>query len=64
MSSSASNPSQRPPVLLVEDDDDLREAIAITLSLKGIDHQIVDRAELALGLIEPNYPNILITDFR
>ena len=64
MSISQASASNLPPVLLVEDDDDLREAIAITLSLKGIEHKIVDRAELALGLIQPNYPNILITDFR
>ena len=53
-----------PPVLVVEDDDALREAIGITLSLKGIGCKLVDRAELAIGLIEPGYPEILITDFR
>ena len=53
-----------PPVLIVEDDDDLREAIEVTLSLKGIDCKIYDRAELALPQITPNYPDILITDFR
>jgi len=53
-----------PPVLIVEDDDDLREAIEVTLSLKGIECKIYDRAELALPQITPNYPDILITDFR
>jgi two-component system, response regulator FlrC len=53
-----------PPVLVVEDDDALREAIGVTLSLKGIECKLVDRAELAIGLIEPGYPEILITDFR
>lgn len=52
------------PVLLVEDDDDLREAISITLSLKGIDYRIFERAELALTNIHPGYEGILITDFR
>jgi two-component system, response regulator FlrC len=52
------------PVLLVEDDDDLREAISITLSLKGIDYRIFERAELALAQIHPGYEGILITDFR
>ncbi len=52
------------PVLLVEDDDDLREAISITLSLKGIDYRIFERAELALSNIHPGYEGILITDFR
>jgi len=53
-----------PPVLIVEDDDDLREAIKVTLSLKGIDCKIFDRAELAIPQITPTYPEILITDFR
>ncbi|MBU3599773.1 sigma-54-dependent Fis family transcriptional regulator [Polynucleobacter sp. 30F-ANTBAC] len=52
------------PVLLVEDDDDLREAISITLSLKGIDYRIYERAELALAQIHPGYEGVLITDFR
>lgn len=52
------------PVLLVEDDDDLREAISVTLSLKGIDYRIYERAELALAQIHPGYEGVLITDFR
>ena len=53
-----------PPVLIVEDDDDLREAISVTLALKGIECKLFDRAELAIPQITPHYPDILITDFR
>lgn len=52
------------PVILVEDDEDLREAIAVTLRLNQIDFVTHQRAESVLPLLQPGLKTILITDYR
>ena len=52
------------PVILVEDDDDLREAIAVTLRLNHIDFVTHQRAETVLPLLQPGLKTVLITDYR
>jgi len=54
----------RPQVLLVEDDPDLREAISVTLSLGGVPFQAFECAEDALPLIGHDDDQLLVTDFR
>ena len=41
------------PVILVEDDEDLREAIAVTLRMKNIDFVTHQRAETVVPLLRP-----------
>lgn len=52
------------PVLLVEDDDDLREAIIVSLKMAAIDFLAFDCAEQALPQVQPGEPQLLVTDFR
>jgi two-component system response regulator FlrC len=49
---------------LVEDDEDLREAIAVTLRLNHIDFVTHQRAESVLPLLQPGLKTVLITDYR
>lgn len=51
-------------IVLVEDDDDLREAICTTLRLGGVAFAAFPRAEEALVAIEASPPPLVITDFR
>lgn len=51
-------------IYIVEDDPDLREAIEVTLTLKGIQFQTFSNAEEALHALSPNFSGVLITDFR
>lgn len=55
---------QSSSVVLVEDDDDLREAICTTLRLGGVAFAAFPRAEEALAAIESAPPPLVITDFR
>ena len=52
------------PVILVEDDEDLREAIAVTLRMKGIDFVTHQRAETVVPLLRPDLKTVLVTDYR
>ena len=52
------------PVILVEDDDDLREAIGVTLRMKKIDFVTHQKAETVLPLLQPGMRTILISDYR
>jgi two-component system, response regulator FlrC len=52
------------PVILVEDDEDLREAIAITLRMKGIDFVTHQRAETVVPLLRPDLKTVLVTDYK
>ena len=52
------------PVILVEDDEDLREAIAVTLRLNHIDFVTHQRAESVLPLLQPGLKTVIITDYR
>jgi two-component system response regulator FlrC len=51
-------------VLLVEDDSDLREAIAVTLRMSGVEFAAFETAEEALSEIDPEADQMLVTDFR
>lgn len=52
------------PILVVEDDEDLRDAIAATLGLHRIEFTICESAEDALHRLDPGSTQILITDFK
>ena len=52
------------PVILVEDDEDLREAIGVTLRMKGIDFVTHQRAETVIPLLRPDLKTVLVTDYK
>ena len=52
------------PVILVEDDEDLREAIGVTLRLNHIEFVTHQRAETVLPLLQPGLKTVIITDYR
>jgi two-component system response regulator FlrC len=52
------------PVILVEDDEDLREAIAVTLRMKNIDFVTHQRAETVIPLLRPDLNTVLVTDYK
>ncbi|QWD65764.1 sigma-54 dependent transcriptional regulator [Polynucleobacter sp. MWH-Aus1W21] len=56
--------NQRFPVILVEDDEDLREAIAVTLRMKNIDFVTHQRAETVIPLLRPDLNTVLVTDYK
>jgi two-component system response regulator FlrC len=56
--------NERFPVILVEDDEDLREAIAVTLRMKGIDFVTHQRAETVVPLLRPGLNTVLVTDYK
>jgi len=55
---------QRFPVILVEDDEDLREAIAVTLRMKNINFVTHQRAETVVPLLRPGLKTVLVTDYK
>jgi len=52
------------PVILIEDDDDLREAIAVTLRMNMIDFVTHQRAETVIPLLRPDLKTVLVTDYK
>ncbi len=52
------------PLILVEDDPDLRQAICVTLRMGGIEFEAFECAEDALPHIQPDRQQLLITDFK
>ena len=52
------------PIILVEDDEDLREAIGVTMRMKGIEFVTHQRAETVIPLLQPGLNTILITDYK
>ena len=56
--------NDRFPVILVEDDEDLREAIAVTLRMKGIDFVTHQRAETVVPLLRADLKTVLVTDYK
>lgn len=52
------------PVLLVEDDHDLREAIIVSLKMSQVDFLAFESAELALPHVKAGEAQLLVTDFR
>ncbi len=53
-----------PVVALVDDDDDLRTALAQTLDLAGYRVVPFTGAEAALAAIDPAFPGVVVTDVR
>ena len=52
------------PVILVDDDDDLRRAVSQTLDLAGFTVTAFARAADALASLTPDFPGVVITDIR
>lgn len=52
------------PILLVEDDLELREALSVTLRLAQYEFVALESAELALSWLAQNTPQLIVTDFR
>jgi two-component system response regulator FlrC len=52
------------PVMIVEDDSDLREAICVTLELHQITHTAFEDAESALLALGENEFSMIVTDFK
>ncbi|WP_144634655.1 sigma-54-dependent transcriptional regulator [Bordetella genomosp. 13] len=52
------------PVMLVDDDADLRRATAQTLALHGYDVRPHADAEAALAELDDSYPGVVVTDVR
>ncbi|MBU6305649.1 MAG: sigma-54 dependent transcriptional regulator [Betaproteobacteria bacterium] len=53
-----------PPVMIVEDDADLREAICVTLDLHQITYQAFEDAESALMAFGAQEYSLVVSDFR
>jgi two-component system response regulator FlrC len=58
------SPVIEPPVLLVEDDANLREALAVTLELAHVPHVSVGSAEEAISRLAGSEYSMLISDIR
>ena len=58
------DPTDPPTVALVDDDDDLRAALAQTLDLAGYRVVPFAGAEAALAAIDPTFPGVVVTDVR
>ena len=54
----------RIPVILLDDDDDLREAIGQSLDLAGYDAELFSSAEAALARLSRHFEGCLVTDIR
>jgi len=52
------------PVLLIEDDDDLREAIGVTLRMSLIEFYSHQKAETVIPILQPGVPMIIVTDYK
>ena len=57
-------PADAATIALVDDDDDLRGAIAQTLDLAGYRVRPFDRAEAALAAVDADFPGVVVTDVR
>jgi len=52
------------PVILIEDDDDLREAIGVTLRMSLIEFYSHQKAETVIPILQPGVPMIIVTDYK
>ena len=52
------------PVILIEDDDDLREAIGVTLRMSLIEFYSHQKAETVIPIIQPGVPMVIVTDYK
>ncbi len=60
----ATDADDMPVVALIDDDDDLRSALAQTLDLAGYRVVPFTGAEAALAAIDPAFPGVVVTDVR
>ena len=58
-----SNPNSY-PVILIEDDDDLREAIGVTLRMNKIEFFTHQRAETVIPILQPGMKVVIVTDYK
>ncbi len=58
------DPADPPTVALVDDDDDLRAALAQTLDLAGYRVLPFAGAAAALAAVDPGFPGVVVTDVR
>lgn len=54
----------RPSVLLIDDEEDVRRSFEQSLSLAGFEVQAFARAERALERLGPAFPGVLVSDIR
>ena len=59
----SSNPNSY-PVILIEDDDDLREAIGVTLRMNKIEFFTHQRAETVIPILQPGMKVVIVTDYK
>ncbi|WP_163992456.1 sigma-54-dependent transcriptional regulator [Pyxidicoccus caerfyrddinensis] len=64
-------PAPRPPVggahehiLVVDDEEDIRDTLAMILSLEGYDVSTADRGASALAMVEARHFDLVISDLR
>ena len=55
---------QPPPIILIDDDRDLRRATAQTLELAGFDVSTFGHARDALAAMTRDFPGVVVTDIR
>jgi two-component system, NtrC family, response regulator GlrR len=56
--------TQRPRILLVDDDPDLLRLLAIRLKASGFDIACVESGEMALASLAAHRPDVVVTDLR
>jgi len=59
-----STPGGDKPVLVVEDEEDIREAVELALSMEGISVVSAPDRETALKMIESQVPYVILLDYR
>ena len=71
MASSELSPSHPPSVMIIEDDPDLRNLLAIALERHGLEAKIVANGREALDILAspslldtPHVPEVIVTDVR
>lgn len=55
---------ERPLVLVVDDENDVRELVSLTLSERGLDVMEAREGAEALARIETNMPDLILLDMR
>jgi two-component system C4-dicarboxylate transport response regulator DctD len=56
--------SEKPKVILVDDDPEVRDAYRQTLELDGFDVAAFDRAKAGLSVLAPESPAVVVSDIR
>ncbi|MFP6686980.1 MAG: response regulator, partial [Polyangiaceae bacterium] len=60
----SSLPSARPALLVVDDEEAIREMLAEFLSLEGYDVETAEHGIAALGVLETRLFDIVLTDLK